>query len=427
MMINYSIQVILFQVLFLLVYDLFLAKETFFTKNRWYLIGTAMVSFVLPLLKVPTLQKAVSQESSFLLPAVVLSPQSVIEKSLWGWSVNYVNILFWMGFVLFFIIFAVKLFVVVKLVFTGEVRKKNNYTLVLLSDSLKAFSFFNYIFLGKEISKEKQYKIIQHELVHYHQRHSLDLLFFEFLKIIMWFNPMLYWYQKRITLVHEFISDDIVSKSTEKNSYINNLLSDVFQVAYIPFINQFYKKSLIKKRIMMMTKNKSKKTNQLKYLLLIPVLASMILYSSCITKTADKDAEKSEIQQLKKGVNKADFSTKEGEVLPFSVLDKVPTFKGCAEGDKNCLNKGIRRFVSENFDVNLANSLGLSTGKKQIYVQFKIDKTGQIIDVKARAPHPKLKEEAIRIVKALPKFKAGEFQGKQVITSYTLPITFNVQ
>ena len=92
---------------------------------------------------------------------------------------------------------------------------------------------------------------------------------------------MIYLYQKRITLLHEYISDDIVSKKEAKEIYINNLLSKYFQVENISFVNQFYKQTLIKKRILMMTKKQSKKMNQLKYLLLIPVLASMLFYISC--------------------------------------------------------------------------------------------------------------------------------------------------
>lgn len=280
-MINYIIQVILFQVLFVAVYDFFLSKETFFTKNRWYLLSTAIGSFLLPLLKIPTLKKAVPIEYSILLPEVVLSPQKVIEKAVWYQSVNYLDVLFVIGSTLFFLIFIIKLQRIIQLIFKYGSENRHTYKLVLLPENSKAFSFFNYIFLGKGIPTEKQKKIIQHELVHSSQKHTFDLLFFELLRILMWFNPIVYMYQKRITLVHEYISDDVVSKTTKKENYINNLLSDIFQVENISFINQFYKHSLIKKRVIMMTKGRSKEIKQLKYLLLIPLLASMVLYTSC--------------------------------------------------------------------------------------------------------------------------------------------------
>ena len=224
-MINYIIQIVLFQVLFLAVYDFFLSKETFFSKNRWYLLGTSVLSFLLPLIKIPTLKKAVPFEYTILLPEIVLSPQKVIEKASWYQSVNYIDALFWLGCGVFTFLFLFKLEKIIRLIVKNRLIKKDGYTLVLLPKEAKAFSFFNFIFIGENITEIQKEKIIQHELVHTTQKHSLDLLLFELLKIVMWFNPMIHLYQKRITLVHEYISDEVVVKSTQKENYINNMLS----------------------------------------------------------------------------------------------------------------------------------------------------------------------------------------------------------
>ncbi len=468
-MLTYIIQVIFFQVLFLAVYDFFLGKETFFTKNRFYLLATAVLSFVLPLLKIPTLQKAIPQEYAILLPEIILSPQTIIEKASWYQSINYMDVLFGIGSLLFLIVFIIKLTKIIKLISNHEKISKEGYKLILLPKNSRAFSFFNYIFIGKEIPEEKKSKIIEHELVHSKQRHTIDLLVFEFLKIVMWFNPMLYLYQNRIALVHEFISDETVSKSTEKTNYINNLLSEIFQVEHISFINQFYKHSLIKKRIIMMTKKQSKKVQQLKYLLLIPMLASMLFYTACSnneiqeevkkeTKSSietDKNKEdllpppvspisKELLNKIKEKIKKDHISEEEKDEflkellrrkykaslqdgnMPFSAVDKVPAFINKGEG-KDAFNKNMRDFVKNNFNTNLANSLGLEPGKKRIYVQFKIDENGNLIETKARAPHPKLKEEALRMLKKMPKLQPGEDKGKAVKVGYTLPISFEVK
>ena len=507
-MINYIIQVILFQVLFLGVYDFFLSKETFFAKNRWYLLSTSFVSFLLPLIKLPTLQKAVPIEYTVLLPEVVLSPQKVIEKSVWYQHVNYLDMLFYSGCILFFGVFVYKLFKIIRLIIRYGTVKQKHYKLVLLPKNTKAFSFFSYIFLGEGISEDKKEKIIQHELVHSEQKHTVDLLFFEFLRIVMWFNPMIYVYQHRISLIHEFISDQIVSKTTEKEQYINNLLSDIFQVESISFINQFYKHSLIKKRIIMMTKKQSKQIKQVKYLLLVPVLSSMLLYTACsnneqspvqtkenrkimyltkeglkvnttsvqsymdaylgddIPSTKElslKDLTNEEAIEYQNFVDKSndlgginirifeglqdknrkilfvsfkeimkeskDVSKfhKESNYFPFATLDVSPTFPGCEKGNKECFNQSMSKFIQNNFDNSIAKKLGLEKGKKRIYVQFKIGKDGVIKDIQARAPHQLLKEHAIEVVQKLPVMLPGEKEGKQVITGYTLPITFMVK
>ncbi|TCI84452.1 energy transducer TonB [Tenacibaculum sp. M341] len=118
------------------------------------------------------------------------------------------------------------------------------------------------------------------------------------------------------------------------------------------------------------------------------------------------------------------------EDVPFSIIEEVPVFPGCKgtnQQKKDCLNKKMRKHVVRHFDSELANELGLSSGKKRIYVQFKIDKDGSITSVNARAPHPRLKKEAERIAKKLPKMVPGRQRGKPVRVGYTLPITFNVE
>ncbi|MBL4905561.1 MAG: BlaR1 peptidase M56, partial [Flavobacteriaceae bacterium] len=165
-MITYILQVVLFQVLFLGVYDFFLKKETFHTYNRWYLLGAPLISFVLPLIQIPTIQKAVPQEFIVMLPEIMLSPQKVIEQTAIYSSINYLDVLFWIGVSLFLIVFSVKLIKIIRLIRNNETIGEKEYTLVLLPKRTNAFSFFNYIFLGKEIPLAQQEKIIEHELVH---------------------------------------------------------------------------------------------------------------------------------------------------------------------------------------------------------------------------------------------------------------------
>ena len=290
-MINYILQVLLFQALFLAVYDFFLQKETFFKWNRRYLLVTPILSFIIPLLKFETFQRALPQEYMVQLPTVFLNPQAVIEQANNSNStLNYITILFYVGLLIFASLFLIKLIKIIQLIIANKVIKKQHYSLVVLEKKQSAFSFFNYIFINESLLKNEDLQIIKHELIHCKQYHTLDLLFFEILKIVLWFNPMVYVYQKRITLLHEYISDAEVVKETDKKTYFNKLLSETFNVENISFINQFFKHSLIKKRIVMITKEKSKKMKQLKYLLVLPLLVSMLFYVSC-TNDAQTDID----------------------------------------------------------------------------------------------------------------------------------------
>jgi protein TonB len=117
--------------------------------------------------------------------------------------------------------------------------------------------------------------------------------------------------------------------------------------------------------------------------------------------------------------------------VPFAVIENVPIYPGCEnagnnDAKKKCMSEKVQKFVQKKFDTELANDLGLE-GRQRISVQFKIDKNGNIVNVRARAPHPRLEQEAIKVVKALPKMTPGKQRGKAVGVLYALPILFQVE
>jgi len=118
------------------------------------------------------------------------------------------------------------------------------------------------------------------------------------------------------------------------------------------------------------------------------------------------------------------------EDVPFLLIEDVPVFPGCTgdnEALKACFNKKMQKHFVKKFDTDLPNELGLSSGKKKLIMLFKIDKTGEIIDVRVKAPHPKLEKEAKRIINLLPKMKPGKQRGKPVGVKYTLPMRVDVE
>ncbi len=117
------------------------------------------------------------------------------------------------------------------------------------------------------------------------------------------------------------------------------------------------------------------------------------------------------------------------EDVPFFVIEKVPTFPGCTgnrDALRACMQSKIQEHVAKNFNANLAQDLGLTPGKKRIFVMFVINKNGDISNVQSRAPHKSLQKEAERVIKSLPKMKPGEQRGRPVGVKYSLPIVFEV-
>ena len=118
------------------------------------------------------------------------------------------------------------------------------------------------------------------------------------------------------------------------------------------------------------------------------------------------------------------------EDVPFTIIEDVPVFPGC-KGDKKalkaCFNKKMQKHFAKKFNSDLPNELGLSPGKKRIIMLFKIDRTGNIVDIRAKAPHPRWQKEAMRIIKLLPKMTPGRQRGKPVGVKYTLPMRIDVE
>ncbi len=115
--------------------------------------------------------------------------------------------------------------------------------------------------------------------------------------------------------------------------------------------------------------------------------------------------------------------------IPFAIIEEAPIYPGCKgtkEQLKQCLQDKINKHVHKYFKSELAQELGLTPGKKKVYVQFKIDKTGEIVNIRARGPHSRLEKEAVRVVNMLPKMTPGRQRTKTVGVSYTLPITLVV-
>ncbi|WP_282041621.1 M56 family metallopeptidase [Winogradskyella flava] len=292
------IQIISFQALFLLVYDLFLKKETFFNHNRVYLLVTSILSLVLPFIKFPELRKMTSNDVVIQLPEVFIGPKipteyEVLVAEQTGIVLEQPQLPIWKTIVLTGIVIAalIFLFKIAKLYWLKYDNPKRWYKDVLIVRLLKssaAFSFFNTIFLGEQIPESDKATIFKHELVHVKELHTLDLLFFEMLRIVLWFNPLVYIYQMRIKELHEFIADAKAVKQHGKTKYYKSLLNQVFDVNTISFTNTFFKTSLIKKRITMLQKSKSKQLHLIKYTLLIPLVFGMLIYTSTEVRAQEK-------------------------------------------------------------------------------------------------------------------------------------------
>ncbi|WP_158293233.1 energy transducer TonB [Tamlana fucoidanivorans] len=129
-----------------------------------------------------------------------------------------------------------------------------------------------------------------------------------------------------------------------------------------------------------------------------------------------------------------DFGDKpsEPEDVPFILIQNAPIYPGCESAKDNkarkkCMSDKINKLIRKKFDGSeIASKYGL-TGKQKISVQFKINKYGNVEDIITRSPHPKLDEEAERVINFIPQMIPGSQRDKNVGVIYHLPIVFEVQ
>jgi len=420
---TYFVDVILFQLGFLVLYEIVLRGSTYFQWNRCYLLLALTLSLVLPLIFIPPafwgLNPAITSVGWLIqvqaLQGLVLEGQGPVGETFhilkWAWI---------LGIVFGTLKLLNKVLEIRNLISGGAERLgAPGYTLVVLPDSLAAFSFFKWIFIGDRHDRDAREIILRHEEVHVKQRHSLDLLFFGVFRVVFWFNPLNFWYRNRLVEIHEFQAD-AQAVCTDHKAYYFRLLAQAFQCPSSPFIHSFYKHSLIKKRIVMLRKKRSTSKSLRQFLWIFPLVFGMLLYISCKEETGGADWQADEAAAESQPVS-ATF-----KMISFREMDQVPVFPGCedAEDQRSCFNEKVMRHIMKHFNYpEAAQKEGI---QGQVSLIFTIDETGAISDIKTKGPDPLLEEEARRIIERLPAMQPGSHGGKTVSVPYSIPITFKL-
>jgi hypothetical protein len=258
-------------------YRLFLHKETFYSLNRGYLIATSIVAFIIPLLQVGYLNNLLNNQQE----ARILSVQvAQITETSEAFTVTDLLIFCYLSIAVFFTVkMAISIYKIILLSFNAKKQKAGNVTYVELNHSHAAFSFFNLLFLNPSVAEK--HTILKHEMVHIQQKHSLDIIFFEIIQIIAWFNPVTYFIKKEIKLLHEYIADDITTDNDiQKHDYAMFLIQNSFGIVPNQLANQIFNQSILKRRINMLNKERSTGRARLKLLFALPIAGGMLCAST---------------------------------------------------------------------------------------------------------------------------------------------------
>ena len=262
--------------LFYLAYHFMLRKETFFTSNRWFLLLGLFTSVLLPLVvftKIIWVEPTpVNYDWSSLPITTTVNKDHTVEYIYLGLALLYC-----MGALFLLTKFGFDFYSLQK-VFKGKIIKRQaDFKFIDLQDNLAPFSFFNTIVYNSSLySSSELENILEHEKVHSEQNHTVDVLISRLFCILFWFNPFIWLYKKAILQNLEFIADsEATKKISDKKAYQFTLLKITTHENCVAITNHFYQ-SLIKKRIVMLNKNQSKKSNSWKYTLVLPALVAFV-------------------------------------------------------------------------------------------------------------------------------------------------------
>ena len=281
----------------LLFYHAILEKEKMHQINRGYLIFSLVFSLSIPLIPVgmsdafiPWFQNQQFSEIQYLSQVEWLKtgPEEMTPTSETSGTSLYS--LVQIAFLVYAMVAGVLFVRLIRIVHMIQLKADRNpqklfddYEIVLLSEKVVPHTFNSTIFLNKDqyLKGEIAREIIIHELTHARQKHTLDILFVEILKIVFWFNPVLYFYKRAMLLNHEFLADEAVIRGeTQVSKYqkllLNNLMIHPSSGPVSPFNYTF-----TKKRFLMMTQTKSNIRMSLKIATLIPLFGTLGLFLGC--------------------------------------------------------------------------------------------------------------------------------------------------
>ena len=404
-----------------IIYWLFMRKDTYFSINRFYLVVSVVFSFILPLFNISIPFTGSNTTYVYLLEAITITPGQISESVNQHYNIYQIfGIVYLTGVGIFTLRFIFQLWQIGLLISKYGISKNEGFHLVITNPRFTPFSFFNIIFLGSDINDQKGLdKIITHEKVHIQQKHSIDIILLELCTIIQWFNPFMWFYKGSLKNTHEFLADEgVLIEGINKTDYQKLLLNQTIGIQLIGVSNNFSPvrmawprgQSLIKRRLIMMSKSKTKNVMLLKMVFILPFALSLtIVFSSMATEKVVVESDGNQLNLSTTSVPQED------EV--FTVVEKMPEYPGGNDERVKFLVKNIK-YPEE------ARKNGISG---TVYISFIVEKDGEITNEKVlKGVDESLDNEALRVVKMMPAWKPGIQRGEPVRVQFNLPIQFNL-
>ena len=301
--------------LFFGLYAATLRRSNLFRLRRFYLIGTLIVAMIIPFVSIETKAPQAARVSAYVqqiqTPEEAVVPQIEVQEastepvqtvtpsptepvavsSSWNWK-DAMLAVYLVGCAFAFIL------LIVKLIKTTSYYRRSSISNELSTQEMNVrvlgepdgnlpFSFLRSVFVNPDVFTDSELRqVLAHELAHIRQRHTFDLLFLEVLKVVQWFNPIIYLCMRELSCVHEYLADEqVLAQGAPKRDYLELLYKQLCVGKFMPVGNSF-RHLLTKKRILMMSQPVKRKLSAWWLLALIPVVCGLLMVN-CHPKTEE--------------------------------------------------------------------------------------------------------------------------------------------
>ena len=341
-MLTYFLLVSLCWLVFYGLYYSLLSRETFFRLNRIYLIISLLCGVIAPFgqvfIEVPTTSPTVVMLEPFVVTAKAFQHKLAFNTESLSRFIGRVmslqfliQLVYWLGVSVMTGRFLIGLFQIFRIYKNGKKEACEGFTTVYTEGVHLPFSFSNYIFINPNVlEKADIQQIIQHEKAHVMQRHSLDVVFVEILNILFWWNPIIYFYRHSLRNIHEYLADAAVLRSVSTPQYGRLLIKQSQSGPALALANHFIF-SQLKKRIIMMTRNRSQRASLLKYAIAAPLFTVLLTLfampnNEVMAKTKDLSTKMDEtVKAIDKEIKqKTNAQTVENKAVKPILIENTP-------------------------------------------------------------------------------------------------------
>jgi hypothetical protein len=400
----YLIQVSACTGIFYLFYQMVLSRLTFFNSNRWYLLGTLMLSFMIPAISLP--QNQLTEQLSFS----TIGKEYIVYARGGGLpSGNGIDWLIVLPVFYYAVAGILAIYLLISLYsFFKMIRKRSATSLGSIkvyngSTLFRNSSFFNCIFIDSSGLEEVEVKqVIEHEMIHIEQMHSVDKIIARLLQIVLWFNPFIYAYVNAIDANHEYEVDQIIAQNADREIYANLILR--LAESGNSLLGHQFSKFPLSKRITMLFNKPSTNMKKVSYVLILPLVAISCFISACLQTPEQKDSDKVVVNK---------------DVKPISAenADVLPAFPG-----------GVKEWMKYLQNYNYPAPAREHNVSGKVISRFTVETDGSLSDIMiVRDLGYGTGEEAIRLFKHSPKWTPGMKNGRPVRVTYTQPISLSIQ